>query len=108
MAWAHVFLHPAVSEGFGNAVLEAQAMQLPVVCSDAGGLAENVSHGESGFVTPRRDPAALAEMLALLAAEPALRRQMGQAGRLRVETHFQLEQQISAFENFYQTLLSQT
>lgn len=105
MNWAHVFLHAAVSEGFGNAVLEAQAMQLPAVCSDADGLRENVSNGESGFVVPRRDPAALAEKLALLAADPALRQRMGWAGRLRVQQHFQLEAQINAFEKLYQSLL---
>lgn len=107
MSWADVFLHAAISEGFGNAVLEAQAMQLPVVCSDADGLSENVSHGVSGFVTPRRDPQAMADKLALLARNPELREQMGQAGRLRVLEHFQLEQQLSAFENLYQTVLSQ-
>ena len=56
MLWADVFLHAAVSEGFCNAVIEAQAMMLPVVCSDAGGLSENVVDGETGFVVPRRDP----------------------------------------------------
>ena len=34
--WADVFLHSSLSEGFCNAVIEAQAMQLPVVCTDAG------------------------------------------------------------------------
>ncbi|MEJ7712207.1 MAG: glycosyltransferase family 4 protein [Pyrinomonadaceae bacterium] len=56
MLWADVFLHAAVSEGFCNAVVEAQAMSLPVkVCSDAGELPENVAHGETGFVVPRRN-----------------------------------------------------
>ena len=101
MRWADVLLHPAVSEGFGNAVLEAQAMALPVVCSDADGLPENVVDGQTGFVTPRRDPAALAAALARLAADPALRRTMGAAGRARAAACFRPEEQIAAFDRFF-------
>ena len=105
MDWADVFLHPAVEEGFSNAVIEAQAMQLPVVCSDAGGLPENVEDGVTGFVVPRRDPQALAEKLAILAADPSLREIMGRAGRQRVESHFSLPRQISSFDSFYRAVL---
>jgi len=48
LQWADVFLHPSLSEGFCNAVLEAQAIGLPVVCSDAGGLPENILDGVTG------------------------------------------------------------
>ncbi|MFN2386434.1 MAG: glycosyltransferase family 4 protein [Thermoanaerobaculia bacterium] len=102
---ADVFLHPAVSEGFSNAVLEAQAMGLPVVCTDAGGLPENVADGETGFVVPRRDPAALAEKLKELARDGALRRRMGEAGRERVLARFRIESQIEAFGHLYRGLL---
>jgi colanic acid/amylovoran biosynthesis glycosyltransferase len=101
MRWADVLLHPAVSEGFGNAVLEAQAMALPVVCSDADGLAENVADGLTGFVVPRRAPEALAAALARLAGDPALRRRMGAAGRERTRTCFPLAGQNAAFDRFF-------
>ena len=103
--WADVFLHAAVSEGFCNAVLEAQSMQLPVVCTDADGLPENVVDGVSGFVVPRREPQALAEKVTILAADPKLRARMGQAGRERVVNHFQLDVQIEKFDAFYKTVL---
>ncbi|MEO8427017.1 MAG: glycosyltransferase [Verrucomicrobiota bacterium] len=105
MLRADVFLHPAVSEGFCNAVLEAQSMELPVVCSDADGLAENVVNGETGFVVRRRDPQAIAEKLILLASNPAIRQRMGLAGRKRVTTCFQLIDQISAFDRLYRQVL---
>jgi colanic acid/amylovoran biosynthesis glycosyltransferase len=98
---ADLLLHAAVSEGFCNAVVEAQSMSLPVLCTDAGGLPENVSDGETGFVVPRRDPRALAEKLKVLAQSPSLRQQMGQAGRHRVQQHFSLDQQVAAFESLY-------
>jgi len=102
--WADVFLHAAVSEGFCNAVLEAQAVGLPVVCSDADGLRENIADGVTGFAVSRRDPHAMAEKLRLLAADGRLRQRMGQAGRMRAEGHFRLEQQMDAFEKFYENL----
>jgi len=104
MLTADVFLHPSVSEGFGNAVIEAQVMGLPVVCSDAGGLPENICDGETGFVAPRRDSQALARSLAVLARDSALRQRMGQAGRQRVLARFQLAGQILAFERLYQSV----
>lgn len=105
MQWADVLLHAAVSEGFCNAVLEAQAMQLPVVCSDADGLSENVVNGKTGFIVPRRSSRALAEKLALLARNPNLRQEMGEAGKERVLYNFRLEEQIKAFDQFYRQAL---
>ena len=106
MRWPDVFLHTAVSEGFCNAVMEAQAMQLPIVCSDADGLSENVRDGETGFVVPRRDVSALAEKLTLLAQDRQLRERMGRAGRQRVLAHFRVRDQIAAFECLYRQILT--
>jgi colanic acid/amylovoran biosynthesis glycosyltransferase len=105
MLAADVFLHSSVSEGFGNAVIEAQAMGLPVVSSDAGGLPENVVDGETGFVVPRRDSQALADKLAALARDPDLRQRMGQAGRKRIIEWFQTADQIEAFDRLYGSVL---
>lgn len=105
LAWADVFLHAAVSEGFCNAVLEAQAAGLPVVCSDADGLAENVADGLAGFVVPRRSPAALAEKIISLAKDPLLRQSLGSAGQMRVKDQFRIEQQLLSIESFYQKIL---
>lgn len=100
-----LFLHAAVSEGFCNAVLEAQAMTLPVVCSDADGLPENVEDGVTGLVVPRRDPAAMADALEALARDPARRRRMGNAGRRRVTEHFDPHRQIEQFVAFFDAVL---
>jgi colanic acid/amylovoran biosynthesis glycosyltransferase len=105
MREADVLLHSATSEGFSNAVMEAQAMELPVVCTDADGLGENVANGETGFVVPRRDSNAMADKLELLARDPALRRRMGQAGRRRVLENFRLDDQLDRFEDLYHRVL---
>jgi len=106
MQSADVLLHSAVSEGFCNAVIEAQSMELPVVCTDADGLRENVADGETGFVVPRRDPEALAAKLEVLARDPALRQRMGKAGRKRVLMNFRLSDQLDRLEDFYRQVLN--
>lgn len=98
---ADLFLHPAVSEGFCNAVVEAQSMQLPVVCTDADGLPENVSDGVTGIVVPRRDEHQMATAIEQLAANGERRLAMGKAGRHRAVLLYRIDQQIAAFEKFY-------
>lgn len=103
---ADVLLHGAVSEGFSNAILEAQACGLAVVCTDAGGLPENVVDGETGLIVPRRDPAALADAVERLHGSSELRRRLGEAGRERVRRHFALPDQIRAFRELYEEVLA--
>jgi glycosyltransferase involved in cell wall biosynthesis len=104
---ADVCLHAAVSEGFCVSVIEAQAMGLPVVCTDADGLAENVADGVTGFVVPRRDATALTEALVRLAADRQLRRRMGSAARERAEAGFDISRQLDELDEMYRTTLSQ-
>jgi glycosyltransferase involved in cell wall biosynthesis len=106
-AWADVLVHPSVTEAFGVAVAEAQAMGLPVVCSDAGGLPENVQDGVTGFVVSRRDPGAVAYAIDRLVDDPSLRQRMGWAARERAVTLLSLDRQLDAFESVYQHVLSQ-
>ena len=100
--WADVMVHAATSEGFCNAVVEAQAHGLPVVTSDADGLAENIEHDVSGFVVARRNPVALADGMAAVAQNAELRNRMSTAGPARVQEHFRLDDQLNAWEHFYQ------
>jgi hypothetical protein len=106
LAWADVFVHPSITEAFGVAVAEAQAMGVPVVCSDAGGLPENVADGITGIVVPRRDPVAIADAVRRLASDPGLRSALGLAGRRRAETLLGIERQLDAFEQVYRTALT--
>ncbi len=98
---ADVFVSASVSEGFGVSVLEGQSMKLPVVCTDAEGLTENVLDGVTGYIVPRRDPVAMADRLAKLAFDPALRQRMGVAGRERVTALYRIDQEIDGFEWLY-------
>lgn len=73
-------------EGLGLVFLEAAAAGLPVLAGDSGGAPETVIPGETGYVV--HDVAEIAEALHMLAASPERRREMGAAGRVRVESEF--------------------
>jgi len=98
---ADIFLHTAVCEGFANSVLEAQAMKLPVVCSDVGGLKENIDNGKTGFLVPAREPKRIAEKIIYLMKHPKIREKFGEQGRKRVLEKFNLEKQSEEFKKMY-------
>lgn len=71
-------------EGFGLVYLEASAHGLPVVASHIGGVPDAVAHNKTGLLVPPGDKRALAEAFTNLIESPALRKSMGDAGRLWV------------------------
>lgn len=72
------------SESFGVSAVEAMACSVPVVVSDADGLKEVVENNVTGFVVKRKNPQAMADKITELINNPALRTNMGIAGRQRV------------------------
>lgn len=88
LAGSDVLCLPSYHEGLPMSVLEAMAAGLPVVSTPIAGIPEAVVEGETGFLVPPGDRAALADRLARLLADPALRAAMGAAGRGRAEALF--------------------
>jgi glycosyltransferase involved in cell wall biosynthesis len=76
------------AEPFGMVAVEAMACGRPIVASRVGGLADSVVDGETGFLVPPDDPAALADKLRVLLDDYELRLEMGRRGRARVEEKF--------------------
>jgi colanic acid/amylovoran biosynthesis glycosyltransferase len=105
MQASDVLLHPSLSEGIANCVLEAMACGLPVVVTDCGGMTEAVADGIEGFVCPTRDPGALAAALRRLADNPDLARELGEAGRRRILADFTLEAETKAYLELYRRVL---
>lgn len=77
--WANLF--PSPKEGWGITNVEAAACGTPSLASDSPGLRDSVRHGETGYLLPHGDPAALAERLLTFAADPALVERLGAQGR---------------------------
>lgn len=86
-------------ETFSLAALEAMATGLPTVLSDIGGASEIVSEGETGFLFPPGDTAALTDRLNQLAAKD-LSKAMGSSARNRVVENFSIQRMLGEFYRF--------
>lgn len=96
---------PSHEEGFSNTILESMAAGKPVVATSVGGNPEAVEDGVTGFLVPPRDPAALAAAVLELLRNPGRAREMGRAGRDRVEREFRTDQMIERLEAVYTRLM---
>lgn len=90
-AAADIMAFPTYNDAYPLVVLEAMSHGLPVVSTYEGAIPDMVVEGESGFLVPRLDPHTLADRLALLLTEPALRIRMGSAGRARYRAFFTMD-----------------
>ena len=87
-----------------GSVLEAMASARPVVASRIGGIPEMVEDGSTGFLVEPGNRIELADRLAKLIDDPALRERMGKAGRAAVETKFTLDSCIRTLLEVYRGL----
>lgn len=84
----NVLALPSYREGFGYALIEAAALEIPVVATRVTGCVDAVVDGETGTLVPPRDVAALSAAIAAYLEDPALRARHGRAGRARVAGAF--------------------
>lgn len=102
-----MFVLSSRTEGVSLTLLEAMASGLPVVATDAGGNAEVVEHGMTGYLVPVGDSAQMAAAVGRLWREPVVARQLGKAGRARVERHFDVNRMVRQYEGIYQEVLGE-
>jgi glycosyltransferase involved in cell wall biosynthesis len=100
-----LFMLSSRREGICNSLLEAMAVGLPVVTTDAGGTSELVLDGQTGYIVPQRDVNGLARATIKLINDASLRQRMGRAGRERVETEFSFRLRLQRIEALYATVL---
>jgi glycosyltransferase involved in cell wall biosynthesis len=84
-ARADIFINTNRVDNMPVAVVEACAMGLPVVATDAGGLPFLLSHGETGLLVPNEDVKAMAEAVKSLLNDPSLTRKLSRNGRKLAE-----------------------
>lgn len=102
---ADLVAHPSWAEGFPNAVLEAMCAKKAVVATRVGGIPEVMRDGETGLLVEPKQPAALAERLGELLADPERRAKMGRLGRQRVEHRYSLDRMTITVETLYAALV---
>jgi glycosyltransferase involved in cell wall biosynthesis len=98
LARAGMFVLPSQTEGISLTLLEAMARGLPIVTTQVGGNPEVVEAGTTGLLVP-----ALAQAIGAILIDPARGRQMGIAGRQRVENCFDIRKMMAQYEALYES-----
>jgi colanic acid/amylovoran biosynthesis glycosyltransferase len=105
MQSADIYLLTSVSEAFNNSVLQAQACNVPVVCSDEGGLPENIIDKMSGLLVKCRDAWDTADKIESLLRSVDKRQRLGNAGAQRIRTEFSLDKGTHKFKLLYEKII---
>ncbi len=103
-AASHIAVLPSYREGLPKSLIEAAACARAVVTTDVPGCRDAIEPGETGLLVPVRDAQALADAIARLAEDPALRQVMGAAGRALAEREFNIERVASIHVALYDAL----
>lgn len=103
--WADLFLLTSRDEWLGVVLLEAQAVGVPIVATEVGGIPEAVVPGRSAILVPPADVEAAAKAMADLLKNPDKRVQMGREGRHYVQQQFDIEILNDKLERIFTELL---
>ncbi len=101
-----VFVQPSyANEGVPQSIVQAMAMEVPVVASDLLPFRELIRDGENGLMVPVRDPRALAGKIMLLLEDKGLGRALGHRARALVLKRFSIERMLDSTEELYKSLV---
>jgi len=100
-----IFVLPSHREGFPRTIIEASAMEIPVVASNIRGCREAIEDGVTGILVPLKDPKKLAEALLDLLSDPKKAKQMGIEGRKKALKEFDEEIIFAKIKKEYQELI---
>ena len=106
-AMMDVLVLPSYREGFGNIIIEAQAMGLPVIVTEIPGPIDAMQADVTGLTVPVGDVAALRQAMAKLCAHRTTREEMGRKGRAFVEERFDQEKLVQVILRDRMALLSE-
>jgi glycosyltransferase involved in cell wall biosynthesis len=104
LAAADVVALPSVSDGLPAALLEALAMEVPVIASDVAGVSEVMPSGNEGYRVPPGSVEKLSENLLRVLWDKGDARRRGEAGRHRVQREYDLNKTLSRWEGLYRQL----
>ncbi len=106
LAAMDVFCLASAREGLPRVILEAMLLGKPVVATDIPGCRELVRHGETGYLVPHGDIAALVDALSRLLANPELRTRFGQRGRAIVLADYSIERYVQGVTQVFAEVLA--
>lgn len=99
-----LFVMSSVTEGLGTSLLDAMACRTAIVGTKAGGIPEVVAPGDTGLLVEPRSARGLADAIIRLLQDPALRRQMAEAGYARVRNRFTVERMVAETAAVYERI----
>ena len=105
LAKASIYISASSREGLPVSVMEAMAMQKPVVAYNIRGVRDLVVDGKTGFLVPFGDVQGLAEKVCFLIQNPEVAREMGRKGRERVLKEFDLKIVMESMRKLYEEAL---
>ena len=97
-------VHPSLSEGLSNTLLEAASAGRPIIATSVGGTAEIIHDEQTGLLIAPADIAALSHTIVRLAANPGLRRRLGDTARTHVQAKFGMGRYVDEFAALYEEL----
>lgn len=106
-AMADMVVLPSHSEGSPNVLLEAMSAGLPIVATDAGGIQEIASDGETALIVPVRDPRAFAAAIRRLRSDPELARRLAAKAR-QATALFTPEAYVESVVGIYRSVMART
>lgn len=101
-----VFIWPCDGNTYGLVALEAMACGLPVIVSDAAGVAGDLSEGKGAFIIPVRRPDLIAQKLIFLILNPNIRKDMGLKARKFIENYMSWQKFTDRMENVFDVMLN--
>ena len=101
LAEAGFFVSSSLSEGISLTLLEAMAVGLPIVATAVGGNPEIVDEGVTGMLVPSANPEKLAEAIISMCQQQHNWQTIGEQGRDRVATHFEIRRMVKDYEQLY-------
>lgn len=102
---ADIFVLPSLFDNHPYAVMEAHVAGMAVVATDAGGIPEMVSHGETGLISPRGHSHALAQNIERLLRDKPLRHQLARNARMLAKTKWEISNMLKRIETIYRNVL---
>lgn len=102
-----IVVHPSLTEGLSNVILEAMAACIPVVATRVGGNPELVEDGRTGFLVPVENADEIADAVCRLLDQPEMAQAFGDRARRRVVDEFAMDRMLSKTEALYLRLLEQ-
>jgi glycosyltransferase involved in cell wall biosynthesis len=103
-----LFVLSSLREGLPNVVLEALALEVPIVATRVAGVPRLIQDGVDGMLVEPGSPEMLAQAIAVLLSDPGLRARLAQAGRHTVETRFSFAVRMQKIAGLYDRLLEKT